>query len=382
MIYLDNAATSWPKPEAVLEAMTAFMRDIGANPGRSGHRLSVEAGRTVLDAREAVAELLSIRDPMRVVFGLNATDALNLAIRGTLRPGDHVVTGSMEHNSVMRPLRDLEAEGVELTVVQASPEGFMDPVDVSEAMRPGTRLVAMIHASNVVGSLLSIRDIGAIARDAGALFLVDAAQTAGCCPIDVGRDNVDLLAFTGHKGLLGPQGTGGLAFGPDVDVSRVRPLRSGGTGSRSEHEVQPDFLPDRYESGTMNGVGLAGLAAGVRYVLERGVDDIRGHEVGLVRRFIDGVRGIEGIDLYGGGDARRQTATLSINLRGEAPSDVGLALDEDHDILCRVGLHCAPAAHRTIGTFPDGTVRLSFGAFNSRGAVDAALDALRGMVGR
>ena len=377
MIYFDNAATSWPKPPGVVEAMVHFMDDVGANPGRSGHRLSVEAGRIVYDAREAVAELFNAPDPLRVVFGLNVTEALNLALRGLLRPGDHVITSSMEHNSMMRPLRALEREGVEVTVVRCSPEGFLDPADVEKALRPNTVMIALNHASNVVGTLLPVAEVARIARQHGLLLLVDAAQTAGAYPIDVQADGIDLLGFTGHKSLYGPMGTGGLIIGERVDLARLEPLKRGGTGSRSELEEQPDFLPDMCESGTPNAVGLAGLAAGVRWVLERGVETIRAHEVALTQRLIDGLREIPGVTVYGGLDATRQTATVSFNIAGLEPSEVGLRLDEEYGIMCRVGLHCAPAAHRTIGTFPVGTVRFGLGAFSTVEEIDAALEAVR-----
>ena len=377
MIYLDNAATSWPKPPQVVEAMVRFMNDVGANPGRSGHRLSVEAGRIVYEAREAVAELFNAPDPLRVVFGPNVTEALNLALRGILRPGDHVVTSSMEHNSVMRPLRALEREGVEVTVVRCSPEGFLDPADVEKALRPNTVMIALNHASNVVGTLLPVAEVGRIARRYGLLFLVDAAQTAGAYPIDMQADRIDLLGFTGHKSLYGPMGTGGLIIGERVDLARLTPLKRGGTGSRSEREEQPDFLPDMCESGTPNAVGLAGLAAGVRWVLERGVAAIRAHEVALAQRLIDGLRAIPGVTVYGGLDATRQMATVSFNIAGMEPSEVGLRLDEEYGIMCRVGLHCAPAAHRTLGTFPQGTVRFGLGCFNTAMEVEMAVGAVR-----
>lgn len=379
MIYFDNAATSWPKPPEVLEAMTRFLRDVGANPGRSGHRTAVEAGRIVYAAREAVCELVNAPDPLRVAFAANVTQALNMAMRGLLRPGDHVITSSMEHNSVMRPLRALEREGVALTVVRCSPEGFLNPADVEAAIRPNTRMIVLNHASNVAGTLLPVREAGRIARERGLLLLVDAAQTAGAYPIDVQADGIDLLAFTGHKSLLGPMGTGGLVVGPRVDVSRMEPLIRGGTGSRSEREEQPDFLPDMLESGTPNAVGIAGLEAGIRWVLARGVDAIRAHERALAQRAIGGLRAIPGVTVYGPLDAARQTATVSFNIAGMEPSEVGLRLDEEHGVLCRVGLHCAPAAHRTLGTFPAGTVRFGMGVFNTTEEVDAAVAAVESL---
>lgn len=378
VIYFDNAATSWPKPPGVMEAMARFLNEIGANPGRSGHRMAVEAGRVVYEAREVIAELFNAPDPLRVVFGLNGTEALNLVLRGYLRPGDHVVTSSMEHNAVMRPLRALERQGVEVTVVPCAPDGTLDPGDVLAAIRPNTALVVLNHASNVVGTILPIHEVGAAVGAAGRspLLVVDAAQTAGAVPIDVQADGIDLLAFTGHKSLYGPMGTGGLVIGERVDLDRLEPLKRGGTGSRSEHEEQPDFLPDKYESGTANAVGLAGLAAGVRWVLERGVETVRAHEEALTRRLVDGLRAIPGVTVYGTLDPARQTATVSFNIAGMEPSEVGLRLDEEFGVLCRVGLHCAPAAHKTIGTFPTGTVRFSLGVFNTAEEVDRALRAV------
>ena len=378
MIYFDNAATSWPKPSGVTEAMVHFMTEVGANPGRSGHRLSLEAGRIVYEARERVAELFHAPDPLRVVWGANVTDALNLALRGYLRSGDHVVTSSMEHNSVMRPLRALAAEdGIELTVVPCSPQGFLDLSDLEAALRPETVMIVFNHGSNVCGTLLPVREAGEIARRHGCLLLVDAAQTAGAYPIDVEADWIDLLAFTGHKGLGGPMGTGGLIIGERVDLSRLHPLKQGGTGSRSEREEQPDFLPDMCESGTSNAVGLAGLSAGVGWVSERGIETIRRHEVELTQRLLDGLLDIPGVTVYGGLDAGRQTATISFNVAGLEPSEVGLRLDDEYGILCRVGLHCAPAAHKTLGTFPRGTVRFGLSAFSQLDEVETALAAVR-----
>jgi cysteine desulfurase/selenocysteine lyase len=376
MIYFDNAATSWPKPPGVAEAMVHFVNDVGANPGRAGHRLAVESGRIVYRAREAVAELFHAPNPLHVVFGHNVTEALNLALRGLLQPSDHVVTSSMEHNSMMRPLRALERHGVEVTVVPCSPEGFLDAGDVEAALRPNTVMIALNHGSNVVGTLLPVAEVARMARRHGLLCLVDAAQTGGAYPIDVQADCIDLLGFTGHKSLYGPTGTGGLIVGERVALADLEPLKRGGTGSRSEDEEQPDFLPDMFESGTPNAVGLAGLEAGVRWVLEREVEAIRAHEVELTRRLIDGLTTIPGVAVYGGLDATRQCAVVSFNIGGLEASEVGLRLDEEYGIMCRVGLHCAPAAHRTMGTFPAGTVRFGLGAFSTLEEVDVAVTAV------
>jgi cysteine desulfurase/selenocysteine lyase len=381
LIYLDNAATSWPKPPEVTAAMTRFLSEIGANPGRSGHRLSIEAARTVYAAREAVAELINLDDPLRVIFGHNATEALNLALYGLLRPGDHVITSAIEHNAVMRPLRDLERHGVAVTVVACAVDGTLDPERIAAALRPETALIVVTHASNVTGTLLPVATIGHIARQHGVLLLVDAAQTAGAYPIDLEADAIDLLAFTGHKALLGPMGMGGLAIGPRVDVARLRPLKRGGTGSRSEEEEQPDFLPDRLESGTPNAVGLAGLSAGIGWIRARGLDAIHAHERRQTAALLDGLEAIDGVTVFGPRDPDRQTATVAFAIDGLSPSDAGLRLDEEHGVLCRVGLHCAPAAHRTLGTFPRGTIRFSASVFTTDDEIEQALAAVRHLAG-
>jgi cysteine desulfurase family protein len=379
MIYFDNTATSFPKPPCVLEAMAEFMNEIGANPGRSGHRLAIESSRIVYSAREALAELFHITDPLRIVFTANVTEALNLALHGLLKSGDHVITSSLEHNSMMRPLRCLEQQGIELTVVQCSPQGRLDPSNIESAIRPNTVMVALNHASNVIGTILPIAAVGQIARKHDLLLLVDAAQTAGVLSIDMERDGIDLLGFTGHKSLYGPMGTGGLVIGERVDLDAFEPIKCGGTGSRSEHEQQPEFLPDKFESGTPNALGLAGLNASVRWILEQGLDQIRSHEIRLTKRLLDGLSSIAGVTIYGEHDPEKQIATVSFNILGKQPSEIGLRLDEEFGILCRVGLHCSPASHKTIGTFPTGTVRFGLGFFNTEDEVDVAIAAVRKM---
>lgn len=376
MIYLDNSATSWPKPPQVKEAMIKYMEEIGANPGRSGHLLSIEAARVLYEARESLANLFHVRDPLRIIFTLNATESLNLALKGLLRPGDHVITSSMEHNSVMRPLRDLEKKGIELSVIPCSREGMLDPREVEKSIQSQTRMVVLNHASNVTGTLLPIGEIGFMTRKKDLLFLVDGAQTAGTYPLDMERDGIDLVAFTGHKSLYGPQGTGGLVIGERIDEKEMIPLKQGGTGSRSEFEEQPDFLPDRFESGTPNGVGIAGLLAGVQFVLKKGIEPIRQYEIGLIEHLIEGLKKIPQIKLYGPENKADRIATLSFNLAQLSPSDVALRLEREFGILCRPGLHCAPAAHRTIGTFPEGTVRFSLSAFNTEEEIDGAVKAI------
>lgn len=376
MIYLDNAATSWPKPEAVYQAIDIFMRDIGASPGRSGHRLSVETGRIIYETRDAVARLLGVGDPLRIIFTSNATESLNLALRGSLHIGDHAITSSMEHNSVMRPLRALEREGVELSLVDCSAEGVLNPGVIERNIKPNTRLIIINHASNVTGTLLPVAEVGEIARRHNVLLLVDAAQTVGSYPIDVKAMNIDLLAFSGHKGLYGPQGTGGLYLRRGIE-QEIRPLKYGGTGSKSEYEYQPGFLPDKYESGTPNTPGLAGLGAGVRFVLSKGINNIRRKEERLTQLLIDGLKAVPGVTVYGSGDARKQVAVVSFNVSGLTNSEVAMQLEEYYQIMCRPGLHCSPGAHKTIDTFPYGTVRLSPGYFTSREDIVIAVEAVK-----
>ncbi len=376
MIYLDHAATSWPKPPQVIRAMADYLESAGGNPGRSGHRLSIAAGRIVYEARESIAELFNIADPLRIVFTLNATQALNLALRGLLRPGDRVVTTGMEHNAVMRPLRALEKQGVNVTVIPCAADGSLDLQDWAGALNEPTKLVVLNHASNVTGTIQPVGAIAPLAHRAGALVLVDAAQTAGAVPIDVPEMGIDLLAFTGHKGLFGPPGTGGLVISDKVDAAMIEPLVRGGTGSRSEFEEQPEFLPDRFESGTPNGVGIAGLGAGVRWIMSRGVDTIRAHELELTRLLVKALSGIPGVTVYGPREMSHRTATVSFTVDRRRVSEIGLRLDEDFRVLCRVGLHCAPAAHHTIGTFPEGTVRFAASMVTTTEDINAALMAV------
>jgi len=372
---MDNAATSWPKPEATYRAMDDFMRNIGANPGRSGHSLSIKAGRCIYEAREAVARLFGVENPLRIIFTSGATEALNLVINGILRPGDHVITSGMEHNSVMRPLRYAESKGIDLTVMPCSRAGSLDAKDVEQAIRRNTVLIILNHASNVVGTILPIVEVGEIARRQGLLFCVDAAQTAGAYPINVEEAKIDLLVFAGHKSLFGPPGTGGLYIREGVE-ELLPPLVRGGTGSRSEYEQQPAFLPDKYESGTPNTVGLAGLGAGVRFVQSEGILKLREKEKKLTQLLITGLSSIAGVAIYGSKDAQKQVAVISFNIAGVASSEVAMALEEEYQISCRPGLHCAPEAHKTIGTFPHGTVRLSPGYFNTEQEVSIAIEAV------
>lgn len=377
-VYLDNAATSFPKPEAVYEAVDDAMRRVGVGPGRGGHRRSIEATRIVFEARESVAALLGVTDSSRLVFTHSATEALNLAVLGLLTSGDHVVTTTMEHNSLVRPLHMAANRGVELTRVPADQRGFVTPQAVAAAMRPNTRLVALSHCSNVTGTLQPVEEIGALARKRGILLLVDAAQSAGMIPIDVHAAGIDLLAAPGHKGLLGPQGTGILYVAEGIELT---PLMVGGTGVHSSDEEQPAAMPERYESGTLNTPGIAGLGAGVRFIARVGLDNIRKREASLVRQILEGLAGLGHVTVHGPGAGEPRGSVVSFSVANMDAQTVGFRLDHDYDISVRVGLHCAPLAHRTIGTYPAGTVRVSPGFFTTDNDVELFLGALRDIVG-
>lgn len=361
-IYLDNAATSFPKPDEVRQAMVAVMQDAGANPGRGGHQLVLEAGRVVFDAREAAAEIIGAADATRIAFTANATEALNLGLFGLLKAGDRVVTTSMEHNSVTRPLRVLQERGVRVCKVAADGFGRVHAADIRRACAEKTTMVILSHCSNVTGTLQPIEEIGPWCRREGILFFVDAAQSAGLFPLDVASMSIDLLAVPGHKGLLGPQGTGFLYAREGLEPV---PLIYGGTGGNSLSELPPEQMPERLEAGTLNTPGLAGLAAGIRFLQREGLLRVREHEKQLVAELVAGLRGIPGVRLYGPRHSDDHGGVLSLTIDERDPSEIGFLLDREHGILTRVGLHCAPDAHRTIGTFPRGTVRLSPGYFNT-----------------
>lgn len=375
-VYLDNAATSFPKPECVYNAMDRFNRTMGASPGRGTSRRVQNADAIVFEAREALAALFGIRDNRRIALGLNVTEALNTGLKGLLNPGDHVLTSSMEHNAVARPLTALMDQGIEWTAVPCAPDGTIDPEDIRGHIQANTRMICMLHASNVNGTIMPIEEIGIIARENGLIFMVDTAQTAGVLPLDVEKQKIDLLAFTGHKSLLGPQGAGGLYVREGL---KLRPLKQGGTGSRSEELTQPDFMPDQLESGTPNTPGIAGLGAGVGYISETGLDKIRSREKRLLELLLDGLREIRGLQLYGLGDADRQTAVVSFNISHRDCGEISMQLDYDYGIITRSGLHCAPLAHRTMGTLRQGTCRLSPGYFNTEEDIIYAIQAVAGV---
>lgn len=374
MTYLDNAATSFPKPEAVYQALDRFARTDLANPGRAGHKMALAAERALDDCRHLLNQLFHGESPERFVFTLNCTDALNMAFKGVLNDGDHVVTTDLEHNSVSRPLRKMELDGrITLTRVKADTGGTIEPDAIRKAVTPRTRLIAMTHASNVLGTVQPVAEIGRIAREHDLLFLVDAAQTAGVLPIDVQAMHIDLLAFPGHKSLLGPTGTGALYAGPRTSV---RAWREGGTGGDSSSETQPREFPYFLEGGTPNVLGVAGLSAGVGYVTERGIEAIHQHEVRLVERLWRRLGELSGFEVFGHRDMSRRVGTLSFRSEALPATELAGILDQAFDIAVRPGLHCAPYIHRALGTFPDGAVRVSPGPFNSDADIDRLTDAL------
>lgn len=372
MIYFDNAATTYPKPPQVIEAVVHCLQET-ANPGRGGHRLALAASRTIFETRERVARFFGAEDEADIVFTLNATEAINLALKGILKPGDHVVTSSMEHNAVSRCLRALQKQGVEVTKVACAPDGTLSPGDLHEAVRRHTKMIAVTLASNVTGTIMPVNEISAVAREKHLLLMVDAAQAAGHSPINVKEPPIDLLAFAGHKGLFGPQGTGGLYIKPGLEVEE---FKQGGTGSQSESDEQPLVRPDRYESGTQNTPGLAGLGAAMAFIEEVSLAAIRHKERELTQLLMGKLSNIEGVTIYGPPPEVERVPVVSINAEGLGPEEVSFVLDRAYDIATRSGLHCAPDAHRTIGTFAQGTVRLSLSYFNSKEDVSKAVDAI------
>lgn len=376
-VYLDNAATSWPKPETVYQAVIDFMRNVGATPGRGGHWREEEAQRIADETRTALAQLFHAPDRQSVAFTLNATHAINMALKGLLHPGDHVITSSIEHNAMWRPLKVLEKRGVEVSMVPSAPDGALDLADVEAALRPNTRLVAMLHASNVLGTILPIAEISQIAHHHGALLVVDAAQTAGVYPIDMQTMGIDLLAFAGHKGPYGPHGTGGLVVRPGIELET---WVEGGSGVKSRPDEMPDELPTRLEAGTQNAAGIAGLLAGVQFVLEQGVENIRTHEMALTGRLIERLHGMPGVSILGPAELEQRTAVVSIDVEGYSADQLAEVLDKVYRIETRAGLHCAPQAHLTAGTLECGALRFSPGFFTTAEEVDYTVEALENTI--
>ena len=376
-IYLDNAATSHPKPAAVYDRVRLALQDIGASPGRGAYRLAREASALLAQARRNLATLFGISDPDNLIFTANATEGITVVLKGWLRPGDRVLISSLEHNAVVRPLACVSQRGVRVDKIDSDTSGEMDLDHLQRLLTPSPRLVVLVHACNVNGALQPVEEAATLCRAAGVPLLLDAAQTAGIVPIAAEEWGLGMLACSGHKGLLGPAGVGVLYLRPDLDVA---PLKQGGTGSRSEEDQQPLLRPDRYESGTLNLPGIAGLAAGVAYVLDQGLDAIRVHELQLAARIEAGLEDIGGLRVYR--PKLRGTGAVSFNVEQLNPADVGSLLDVGFDIAVRTGLHCAPLAHQTLGSFPEGSVRVSPGCFNTKDDIDAFLAAMRTIMRR
>lgn len=385
VVYLDNAATSFPKPPEVVQAVTRFLTDIGASPNRSGHRLGTAATRVVFEARLLLAEFFGVTDPGRVIFTSSCTEALNVAIKGLFEEGDHVITTALEHNSVLRPLRRLEAQGrIRLTIVTPRPDGLIHVDDLRRELNQETRMVALTLASNVTGAISPVAEVAELVHGFGRpgrhkkrsrpLLLVDAAQGAGTLPLNMTRDGIDILAFAGHKGLLGPMGTGGLCLSVGVEPT---PLIEGGTGTESGSDLQPRRLPEALESGTLNGPGIAGLAAGVRFLQQKGVHAAQRHQREILTLLLDGLRQIQGLRILSPAEPSRCAGVVSITLPPFTPGELCHLLDERYGILTRAGLHCAPLAHRALGTYPEGTLRISIGAGTSAEDVLTAVSALK-----
>jgi len=373
-IYLDHAATSYPKPAQVIQAVAEYMTEIGASAGRGAYKEAFAAKKILDETRELISQLFNAPDPQRVILTVNATQALNLGLKGLLRPGDHVVVSSLEHNSVSRPLHALqERSAVSFTKVKVNLEGDLDWNEFERAIRPKTRLIAFVHGSNVSGTITPITAIGERARRHGIPFLVDGAQTAGSFPIDVEAMKIDLLACPGHKGLLGPLGTGFLWVRPGLDLSTIW---EGGTGSFSEEDHQPNVWPDLHESGSHNQVGIAGLKAALKYLRGEGIDRIRQHKQRLITRFMEGALGLKGVRVIAPREVRNNAGVVSLQFEGMDPVRVAGRLDEEFCIQVRPGLHCTPWAHESFGTLPTGAVRFSFGYSNTAQEVEFALDAL------
>lgn len=373
MIYLDNAATTLHKPACVVEAVTRALCSMG-NPGRGAHDGALSASRTVFEARLALAELFGAESPDRIAFAANATEALNIAIKGILNPGDHVITTALEHNSVLRPLYEMEDKGVELTILPADRQGRLNEGDFEAAIRSNTRAIVCTHGSNLTGNLVDIGRVGQIARRHGLLLVADASQTAGVFPIDVQKMQIDILCFTGHKSLLGPQGTGGLYVREGVEV---RPLLSGGSGIQTYLRRHPPQMPTALEAGTLNAHGLAGLLAAVRYLQNTGLDAVRERELDLMESFYRQVSAIPGVTVYGDFFRRMRCPIVALNVRDYDSSQVSDVLSSQYGIATRPGAHCAPRMHQALGTVEQGAVRFSFSHYNTEEEIETAVSALR-----
>lgn len=374
MSYFDNAATSYPKPDEVYSVLIETMRNKGGNPGRGSHRIAIEAFRAVYETRVKLAKLFNIDDPLRIAFTQNATMSLNFAIKGVLEKGDHVITTSLEHNSVLRPLFSMEEQKkIDLTIVEADYQGLISLDDIEKSIQENTKAIVITHASNLTGTIIPIEKIGEIAKKHGIILIVDASQSAGILEIDVDKMNIGILCFTGHKSLFGPQGTGGIYLRKGVEI---KPLMEGGSGSHSKLKRQPQEMPDLLECGTLNAPGIAALGAGVDFILKTGMENIRKHEDEITEVFIKGVKGIEGVRVYGPETGKR-TPVVALNIGDIDPAELSAILDEEYDIAVRPGMHCAPLVHKSIGTYETGAVRFSFGYFNTAKEITEAITAVK-----
>lgn len=375
IIYLDNGATSYPKPEEVYQFMDYFYRNYGVNPGRSGYDLCLEAGEMVENTRRMLTEFFNGDDPNRLCFAYNSTDALNLAIFGLLEPGDHAITTTLEHNSVLRPLYHLSLDGVEVDYVPFNKDGFVEPDEIKRKFKKNTKVVVVNHASNVIGTVQPIKEIGHLCHEKGITFVIDASQSAGKVPIDMKDMNIDVVCFTGHKSLLGPTGIGGLCVGENVNI-KIK--RAGGTGVRSAQRTHLEEYPYRLEYGTPNVLGIAGLHAGLKWIQEKGLENIHHHEMRLTEMLVNGLRQIDGVILYCQEDLRYHISVIAFNIEGMEAQDVGIMLDADYNIACRTGLHCAPLVHEQLGTDKiKGAVRFGIGPFNTEEHIKTAIEAVR-----
>lgn len=374
LIYMDNAATSFPKPKCVVDAVVECMTGYCANPGRGSHSMSVKSGSVVMDARCKAAAFFNAENPMNVIFTTNATHAINYALKGILKSGQHVITTSMEHNSVIRPLRTMEIKmGIEVDIIRCGDRGIFDPEDIRNAIKTNTALVVCTYSSNVTGTIMPVRDIGRIAKENGILFLLDASQGAGSCEVDMKDIGADFVAFPGHKGMMGPQGTGGLIIS---ERNLKDTIIEGGTGSDSANINQPDVIPDRFESGTPNVPGIAGLKAAIEYINGIGLRKIKNHRHEMLRRLTDGVKQIRGAALYSSENVAENSGIVALNIRDMDSTEVSYLLDTKFNIATRAGIHCSPEAHRTLGTLERGIVRISPGWFNTYDDAERTLDAL------
>ena len=373
MIYLDNAATTFPKPSSVYKNVMKAMKVYGANPGRGSHAMAIEGAKVIYETRELLAELFNFDDPMKAIFTFNATDSLNIAIKGILNTGDHVITTEMEHNSVLRPIKESEKTWIENTIVKCASDGTINLKELENAIKENTKLIVTTHVSNLTGSIFPIEEIGEISKKYGVLYLLDGSQSAGVLNIDLKTHNIDFLAAPGHKGLLGPQGTGVLIINNDTELKQ---LKEGGTGSRSSSLEHPDFYPDKLEAGTHNLPGIAGLNAGLKYILNRGTESIYSHEKNLLDIFIKELKNNSKIKIYGPESIEHRSGVLPVNIEGMDSSEVANILDSIYNIAVRPGLHCAPLAHKAIGTEKIGAVRFGVGPFNKKSDIMAAVKAL------